>query len=123
MALRLDTEYNEAFKTVPKGQVAEKVGKDKGKGKADHDSGKGRSSQGASQRSRGGFRGRGHGHGRGGHGQGGQQQGDGSGPQGARTSRRPSACKACGKFGHWAQDCKTNPPEGSAVAMPKSKLL
>jgi hypothetical protein len=122
-SLRLDAEYNKAFKSTLKEKAAEKARKNKGKQRACNDSSKGHSSQGASQRSRGGFRGRGRGRGRSGHGQGGQQQGDGSGPQGARTSRRPSACKACGKFGHWAQDCKTNPPEGSAVAMPKSKLL
>jgi hypothetical protein len=120
-ALCLDAEYNKALMSVPKDKAAEKAGKNKGKQRARDDSREGRSSQGTSQRSRDGFRGRGRGHGCGGHGQGGQKQGDRGGPQGAGTSRRPGACKACGKFGHWAQDCKTNPPEGSSVATPKSK--
>jgi hypothetical protein len=85
-ALRLDAEYNKAFKSAPKEKAAEKAGKDKGKQRARDDSRGGRSSQGASHRSRGGFCGRGNGRGRGGHGQGSQQQGDGGGPQGARTS-------------------------------------
>jgi hypothetical protein len=122
-ALRLDAEYSKAFKSAPKEKAAEKAGKDKGKQRAHDDSRKGHSSQGTLQRSRGGFRGRGRGCSRGGHGQGGQQQGDGGSPQGAGTARRPGACKACGKFGHWAQDCKTNPPEGSSVGAPKSKPL
>jgi hypothetical protein len=120
-ALRLDPEYNKAFKSAPKEKAAEKAGKDKGKQRARDDSREGRSSQGASQRSRGSFRSRGRGRGHGGHGQDGPQQGDGGGLQGARTSRRPGTCKACGKFGHWAQDCKTNPQEGFSIAMQKSK--
>jgi hypothetical protein len=106
---------------VLKEKAAEKARKDKGKQRACDESREGRSSQGVSQRSRGGYLGRGRSHGRCGHGQGGQQQGDGSCPQGTRASRRPGACKACGKFSHWAQDCKTNLPEGSAIATPKSK--
>ncbi len=109
-ALRLDAEYNKAFKSAPKEKAAEKAGRDKGKQRTRNDTREGRSSQGASHHSCG-------------HGQGGQQQGDGGGPQGAGTLRRPGACKACGKFGHWAQDCKTNPPEGSSIATPKFKLL
>ncbi len=69
--LRLDAEYNKAFKSAPKGQTADKARKDKGKGKASDDSGEGR--------------GRGHG----GHGQGGQQhqQGDRSSVSGAEALR------------------------------------
>ncbi len=55
-ALRLDAEYNKAFKSAPKEKAAEKAGKDKGKQRARDDSREGRSSQGASQRLRGGFR-------------------------------------------------------------------
>jgi hypothetical protein len=124
-ALRLDAEYNKAFKSAPKDKVPEKAGK--GKGKARDDSVEGRSSQGASQRSRGGFRGRNRGRGRGGYGQGGHRppQGDRGGSQGLGAPRRPGTCKACGKMGHWAQDCRTNPPappEASAAAS-KSKPL
>jgi hypothetical protein len=67
-ALRLDAEYNKAFKSAPKEKVAEKAGKNKGKQRARDDSREGRSSQGASQRSHGGFRGRGRGRGCGSHG-------------------------------------------------------
>jgi hypothetical protein len=125
-ALRLNAEYNKAFKSAPKGQAAERARKDKGKGKAYHNSGKGRSLQGALQRSRSGFCGRCRGRGRGGHGQGGHQrhsQGDRSGAQDAGTPQQPSACKSCGKFSNWAQDCKANSPEGSAAPASKQKPL
>jgi hypothetical protein len=122
-ALYLDAKYNKAFKSAPKGQATEKARKDKGKGKAYYDFGEGRSLQDALQCSRGGFCGQGRGHGRGSRGQGSQQhqQGDRSGAQGARAPRRPGTCKLCGTFGHWAQDCKTNPEEGPAAFASKQK--
>jgi uncharacterized protein YecT (DUF1311 family) len=71
-ALRLDAEYNKAFKSALKEKAAEKARKDKGKQRAHDDSREGRNSQGTSQRSHGGFRSRGRSRGCGGHGQGGQ---------------------------------------------------
>jgi hypothetical protein len=53
--LCLDTDYDKAFKSMPKGQEAEKAGKDKGRGKAHYDSGKCHSLQGALQGSRSSF--------------------------------------------------------------------
>jgi hypothetical protein len=119
-ALRLDAEYNKAFKSAPKDRVQEKAGK--GKGKPRDDPLESRITRDAPQRSRGDFRGRGRGRGRGGHGH--YPQGDGSGAQGSGAHRRLGNCKACGKPGHWAQDCRTNPPTNvaaSPAAASKSK--
>lgn len=125
MALLLNFEYKKAFKSGPKRQVSETGGKDKSKGEAHHNSGKGRSLQGASQCSRCNFSCQGRVCGCGSHGQAGypQYQGDRSGALGAGTPQRPSTCKSCGKFGPLAQDCKGNPPEGSAASALKQKPL
>jgi hypothetical protein len=72
-ALHLNTEYNIAIRSTPKGQAAEMAGRDKGKGMAHYNSGKGHSLQGMSQRLCCGFCSRDHSRGRSGHSQGGQQ--------------------------------------------------
>ncbi len=78
--------------------------------------------QDAPQHLRNSFLGRGRGRGRSSHDQGGQfSQDDRSGVQGSRASRRLGYCKACGKLGHWAQDCRTNLPT-IAAPLPTATL-
>ncbi len=110
-ALCLDAEYNKAFKSAPKDKAQEKARK--GKGKPRNDSLESRITRDAPQRSHCNFCSRGCAWGCGGHGH--YPQGNGSGAQGSGAHWRPGNYKACSKPGHWAQDCRTNPPANAAA--------
>ncbi len=111
--LYLDAEHKKDLKSAPKDKAEEKAGK--GKGKARDDPLESRITQDALQYSRSGFCGHGCSRGRGGHGH--YPQGNGSGALGPGGHQRSGNCKACGKPGHWAQDCRTNPPTNSASSL------
>ncbi len=96
-ALCLGAEINEAFRSVQKCKVQEKVGK--GKGKARDEPLESSIMRDAPQHSSSGFCNHACGHGRNCHG-GHYSQGNGSSGQGPGAHRRPGNCKAYGKTGH-----------------------
>ncbi len=111
-AFHLNAKYDEAFKSMPKDRALDKS--KMGKGKPHKNSLDSRITQDASQQSHDGSCGHGHSSSRGGYRKH-DPQGNRCASEGSGAQQCPGSCKACGKMGHWAQDCRINLPTNAAL--------